>query len=273
MKRKVGVIGLGEMGLPMARNLLKAGFRVAAFDVNQGALEAIEKKGAQIAGSCRDLAQASEIVLVVVRDSRQVERVMSGDQGVLAGADAGSIIVIMSTVEPMFVQKMAAIAELQGLHLLDAPISGAHTGAESGTLTIMVGGAEDIFGQCQEVFNAMGSNIFHLGEVGAGECAKLINNLLLFLNICAVYEGLPLAEKAGLDIEVLFKLLKVSTGDSWVVRNWPMVSSWKDNYQPKGTLDLIFKDLGLIMSMAENNKVPLFLSSLAKQMLRHSLSE
>ena len=268
MNHNVGFIGLGEMGLPMATNLCKAGFKLTVFDLNNNAIEAMVKEGARSVSSCHELAKASETVILMVRDSSQIEQIMLGDQGVIAGAQPGAIIIIMSTVEPSCIQKMARLAEERGLYLLDAPVSGAYTGATGGTLTIMVGGSENIFKRCESLFNAMGKNIFYLGKEGAGEYAKLINNMILLVNMSTVYEAFSLADKVGLDEEVLLKIIKVSTGRSWVVDNWKLVSSWKKDYEPNGTLDLALKDLKLILSVGEEKKLPLLFASLACQLVR-----
>ncbi len=175
----------------------------------------------------------------------------------------------MSTIDPMMAKKLAGIAKEKGADLLDAPVSGARQGAETGTLTVMVGGAEEVSKRCKPIFDVLGKNIFYLGEVGMGESAKLINNLLLLVNMSAAYEAVALGKKAGVKMDVLFDLIKVSTGNSWVIEHWDMVTSWKDKYKVGGTLDLIYKDINLTLDLGENLKVPLYLSSLAKQLVRY----
>jgi 3-hydroxyisobutyrate dehydrogenase-like beta-hydroxyacid dehydrogenase len=269
METKIGFIGVGEMGFPMAKRLIEAGYQLTVFDIVKEPLLSLQNAGAQIAGSAKEVSQKSEIVTVMVRTTAQAERVISGDNGVLEGAHAGLTILLMSTIDPMMAKKLAGIAKEKGADLLDAPVSGARQGAETGTLTVMVGGAEEVSKRCKPIFDVLGKNIFYLGEVGMGESAKLINNLLLLVNMSAAYEAVALGKKAGVKMDVLFDLIKVSTGNSWVIEHWDMVTSWKDKYKVGGTLDLIYKDINLTLDLGENLKVPLYLSSLAKQLVRY----
>jgi 3-hydroxyisobutyrate dehydrogenase-like beta-hydroxyacid dehydrogenase len=269
MKRKIGFIGLGEMGFPMAKRLIDDGHKLIVFDIVKEPLLHLRDAGAEVAESAKEVTEKSEIVIVMVRTTAQAERVISGDKGVLEGATRGSTILLMSTIDPFAVKKLAGLAKEKGVDLLDAAVSGAKQGAEAGTLTVMVGGVEDAFRRCKPIFDVLGKNIFYLGDVGMGESAKLINNLLLLVNMSAAYEAVALGKKAGVKMDVLFNLLKVSTGNSWVIEHWDMVTSWKDNYKVGGTLDLIYKDINLTLDLGENLKVPLHLSSLAKQLVRY----
>jgi len=269
METKIGFIGLGEMGFPMANRLIKAGYPLIVFDIVKEPLLSLQAAGAQIANTAKEVAQKTDRVIIMVRTTAQAERVISGENGVLEGATRGSIILLMSTIDPIASKKLAEMAKEKGIDLLDAPVSGAKQGAEAGTLTIMVGGEEEIFKKCRPIFEALGKNIFYLGENGMGESAKLINNLLLLVHMSAGYEAMALAKKAGVKINVLFDLIKVSTGNSWVIEHWDMVTSWKDNYKPGGTLDLIYKDINLTLDLGESLRVPLHLSSLAKQLVRY----
>jgi len=269
MKRKIGFIGLGEMGFRMAKRLIGDGYKLIVFDVVEEPLLNLRDAGAQVAESSKEVAEKSQIIIVMVRTTAQAERVISGEKGVLEGATRSSTILLMSTIDPFAVKKLAELAQVKGVDLLDAPVSGAKQGAEAGTLTVMVGGNEAVFKECKPIFEALGKNIFYLGQIGMGESAKLINNLLLLVNMCAAYEAMALAKKAGVKMDVLFDLIKVSTGNSWVVDHWDMVTSWKDNYKPGGTLDLVYKDINLTLDLGENLRVPLHLSSLAKQLLRY----
>lgn len=269
METKIGFVGLGEMGFPMAKRLMNAGYQLTVFDIVREPLLSLQAAGAQIVDSVKDVAIKADRVIVMVRTTAQAERVINGENGVLEGATRGSTILLMSTIDPMMAKKLAELAQEKGVDLLDAPVSGAKQGAESGTLTVMVGGDEAVFKKCKPVFEVLGKNIFYLGQIGMGESAKLINNLLLLVNMCAAYEAMALAKKAGVRIDVLFDLIKVSTGNSWVFDHWDMVTSWKDNYKPGGTLDLVYKDINLTLDLGENLKVPLHLSSLAKQLVRY----
>lgn len=269
METKIGFIGVGEMGFPMAKRLINAGYKLSVFDMVKEPLVSLQNAGAHIGGSPKEVAEKSEIVIVMVRTTAQAESVISGENGVLAGALPGSTILLMSTIDPFMVKKLEGLAKGKDVGLLDAPVSGAKQGAEAGTLTVMVGGIEDVFRKCKPIFDVLGKNIFYLGDIGMGESAKLINNLLLLVNMCTAYEAVALAKKAGVKMDVLFNLIKVSTGNSWIIEHWDMVTSWKDNYKPGGTLDLVYKDINLTLDLGENLKVPLYLSSLAKQLLRY----
>lgn len=269
MKARIGFIGVGEMGFPMAKRLINADHKLYVFDMVKEPLLTLQNAGAEIGGSAKEVAEKSEMVIVMVRTTAQAESALSGDRGVLAGAPRGSTILLMSTIDPFVVKKLAGLAKERGVDFLDAPVSGAKQGAEAGTLTVMVGGVEDVFRKCKPIFDVLGKNIFYLGDIGMGESAKLVNNLLLLVNMCAAYEAMALAIKAGVKMDVLFNLIKVSTGNSWVIEHWDMVTSWKDNYKPGGTLDLVYKDINLTLDLGENLKVPLYLSSLAKQLLRY----
>ena len=164
---------------------------------------------------------------------------------------------------------MAAQAKERGVELVDSPVSGGRQGAEAGTLSMMVGGDEATFQKIRPMLEKMGKNIFYMGTAGMGEAAKVANNLLLLINMNAAYEAMALAEKFGLDQNLLQNLVKVSTGGSWVMEHWDMVTSWKEQYKPEGTLDLIYKDFQLASEVAQNLKVPLYLGSLASQLGRY----
>lgn len=269
MHDRIGFIGVGEMGLPMAKNLIRAGYNLRVYDVVEHPLRDLQAQGAEIFNSPREVAQASDTVIIMVRTTEQVKEVLTGADGVLVGAKQGSKILITATIDPLVVREMAKLGAGMGIALLDCPVSGARQGAEAGTLTIMVGGAKEAFEASRPIFEVLGKNIFYLGESGMGEVAKLTNNLLLLIHMNAAYEAVSLATKAGAKLESLFDLIKVSTGNSWVVEHWDMVTSWKENYQPGGTLDLVYKDMGMVLAFAESLKVPLHLSSLAKQLGRY----
>jgi 2-hydroxymethylglutarate dehydrogenase len=266
---QIGMIGVGEMGFPMAKNLIREGYGLSVFDVVEEPLLALEKIGAHVLDSPRAVAAASEMVIVMVRTTEQAERVIAAGDGILDGARPGTVILVMATVDPMAVRKWSQSAEEKGVTLLDAPVSGARQGAEAGTLTIMVGGPEEGFERAKPVLEVMGKNIFYLGDGGMGEIAKLLNNLLLLINMTAAYEAMSLAEKSGLRMDVLRDLIRVSTGNSWVMEHWDIVKSWKQDYRKGGTLDLIYKDIDLTLKLGEEIKVPLLLSSVAKQLGRY----
>lgn len=269
MERSIGFVGLGEMGLPMARNLIEAGYELYAFETDQGRAEEAKKFGARICASPAEAARNSGTVIVMVRTVDQVKAVFTGKDGLLAGPSGPGAVLIMSTIDPVTAQNMSRLAAEKGIEVLDCPVSGARQGAEAGTLTIMVGGPEETFNRCRPIFEAMGKNIFYLGKTGMGESAKLINNLLLLVHMIAAYEAVAIAQKAEIKMDVLLDLIRVSTGNSWIIEHWDTVRKWKDEYVEGGTLDLIYKDIKLTMVMGEALKVPLHLSALAAQLGRY----
>lgn len=266
MEKTIGFIGLGEMGLPMAKNLIKAGYGLNIFDMNKKPLLELEKLGARVLPSSREVAQASRIVIIMVRSPDQVREVIAGKEGLLAGVAPSTIILIMSTIDSGTAQEMSRLAAEKEVVVLDCPVSGGSPGAEAGTLTIMAGGPEEVLKSCRPMLEVMGKNIFYLGGIGMGESAKLINNLLLTIYMSAAYEAVALAKKAGVKMDVLFDLLKTSTGNSWIIQHWDMVNSWKENYVEGNSLDLLYKDIKLALAMGESLKVPLPISGLCNQL-------
>ena len=172
MKKKIGFIGLGVMGKPMAKNLLKAGFSLCVYDMVPEPVKELVGAGAKAARSAREVGEISDIVITIVPSSKEVQEVYLKEDGVLAGIKAGSIVIDMSTIDPIVSQEVAALAQKKNVEMLDGPVSGGQGGAIEGTLTIMVGGKEEIFEQCKDIFAAMGKNIYYCGPVGSGEISR-----------------------------------------------------------------------------------------------------
>jgi 2-hydroxy-3-oxopropionate reductase len=196
---RIGFIGLGIMGQPMARNLLRAGFPLTVYTRDRRKIEAFVEQGANGANSPREVAERSTVVITMLPDSPEVEEVALGPNGVIEGIQSGSLFIDMSTIDPSVARKLHAAFAERGVEALDAPVSGGQIGAEQGTLSIMVGGAEGAFQRALPVFQAMGKNITHVGGPGAGQVAKACNQVVVALTIQAVAEALLLAEKAGVD--------------------------------------------------------------------------
>jgi 3-hydroxyisobutyrate dehydrogenase len=249
MAESVGIIGLGEMGLPMARNLRSAGFGVVGLDVNEAAREAARAAGVQVVETPAEVGRgATRAVLCIVRDLAQTEGVLFGDRGVISSGRRGLGIVIMSTLSPASMRTVAERAGQAGFVVLDAPVSGARSGAEAGTLTIMASGPRTLYESCLPYFSAMGKNVFHLGDApGAGQAAKLANNLMLAAAMVGCAEGLRFGARHGIPEERLLELLRVSTGNGWVVQHWEDVRRWWSEYRPGTTLDIVEKDLRSIV--------------------------
>lgn len=217
---RVGFIGLGRMGKPMAVNLLQAGFRLVVHDSRQQPVLELANLGAKIASSPREAAEDVDLVGIVVVDDAQVEEVLLGDRGVLQGARDGTIIAIHSTVYPQTVKKMAKPAAAKGVQVIDAPVSGGEAGAREKSLCYMVGGDLALLERCREVFSTSASEIFHVGVLGSGATAKMIVQVVTCINMLAAHEAEMLAEQGDLDFAALQKVLHASSGQSFVTDNW-----------------------------------------------------
>ncbi len=263
MRDPIGFIGLGNMGLGMARNILKAGFPLVAYDVREEPLRAIEGVGGERGKSPREISERARICFVVVLNFLQIEQVILGEHGLREGFRAEDIIVLMSTISPVQVKELAQKLEPKGVHILDAPISGGKEGAEAGSLSIMVGGDKPTFERCLPILQAMGKNIRYLGGVGSGMAMKLVNNLLVAVNGLAVAEAMTLGKKAGLDPQAILEIIPKSAG--FRNRAPQMVSR---DFTCRGELDILVKDLTYILEMGQALKTPLFLGAVAKEVFQ-----
>jgi 3-hydroxyisobutyrate dehydrogenase len=269
---KIGFIGLGNMGAPMALNLLKAGHDLTVFDLNPRAVQLLVDAGAKGAGSLKILASDAELVITMLPTAAHVRGVLTGSDGVLSGIGSGTTIVDSSTIDPASVREFAALAEQRGSVLVDAPVSGGTGGATAGTLTFMVGGSEAAYARVKPVLSAMGKNIVHCGDTGTGQVAKICNNLVLGITMAGVAEAMALGEALGIDPKVLGGIMNTSTGRSWssdtynpfpgVVETAPSSRGYTGGF---GT-DLMLKDLGLATEAAKGAKRPAFMGALAQQL-------
>ncbi|PPU78162.1 3-hydroxyisobutyrate dehydrogenase [Xanthomonas cucurbitae] len=269
---KIAFIGLGNMGGPMAANLVKAGHQVRVFDLVSAALDAAAAAGAQVAGSAHDTLAEAEIVISMLPASRHVEGLYLGDGGLLAQIPDGALVIDCSTIAPVSARKLADAARARGLAMLDAPVSGGTAGAVAGTLTFIVGGAADALERARGVLLVMGKNIFHVGDNGAGQVAKLCNNMALGVIMAATGEALALGVAQGLDPTVLSQMMAVSTGRSWateVCNPWPGVlpnAPASRGYSGGFGNDLMLKDLGLVAESAVQAGVSIPLGELARNL-------
>jgi 2-hydroxy-3-oxopropionate reductase len=269
---QIGFIGLGIMGKPMARNLLKAGYSLIVYDLRPDPLRELREAGATPAGSCREAAAQSDIVITMLPDGPDVEIAILGPDGILAGARQGSLIVDMSSISPNVSQKIAAACAIQGVDFLDAPVSGGEPKAIDGTLAIMVGGAPTAFERARPILEKMGSVVTLTGSVGAGNTTKLANQIMVACNIAAMGEALVLATRAGLDPEVVFNAVKGGLAGSTVLNvKAPMLIA--RNFKPGFRIELHQKDLRNALLAAESLKVSLPLTSLVQQMLMALMNE
>ncbi|MGH2506384.1 MAG: NAD(P)-dependent oxidoreductase [Ktedonobacteraceae bacterium] len=267
---QVGFIGVGVMGRPMTLNLLKAGHHVTIFAryPEKAEVQEVLQAGAKQAPSPRAVAMVSDVVITMLPNSPEVEEVVMGEQGILAGTRTGLVIVDMSTIAPATSRKLGLAAEARSAHFLDAPVSGGSQGAVNGTLTIMVGGKKEIFEQVRPVLDAMGKpeNIFYVGPQGAGEVVKLVNNILVGTIAASIAESFVLGVKNGVDVEAMAKIIGVSAGASWQLANQFPLRAFNGSFQPGFMTDLLHKDLGLALDLAAENSTVVPMTALARQL-------
>ena len=272
MGKKIGFVGLGTMGFPMAVNLTKAGFEVIGYDAFKGAGERARAAGITMLNTLKEVAaQADEAIISMVRDHAQNVEIIFGEGGLLSAKPKGKIIVVMSTLDPETMNALGKkVEEESDLRLVSAAVSGGASGAIAGTLSIMTSGPEDILKSLRPYFDAMGTNIFFYGEnPGNSQVAKLVNNMILGINMNAVAEGLKLGNHYKLPQEELFNLLKVSTGDSWVARNWSDVSEWT----AETALAVLLKDLKAANNEGLTHNVALPFNALSATLLFNSMGK
>jgi 3-hydroxyisobutyrate dehydrogenase len=267
---KIGFIGLGHMGAPMALNLLKAGHTLSVFDLS--AVQSLVDAGAQRAASPKAAASGAEWVVTMLPAAAHVRTVLTAEDGVLAGVAKGVTIVDSSTIDPASVREFAALAAKQGNAFIDAPVSGGTGGAVAGTLTFMVGGSAAAYESVKPVLSGMGKNIVHCGDTGTGQVAKICNNLVLGITMAGVAEAMALGESLGIDPKVLGGIMNTSTGRSWssdsynpfpgVIETAPSSRGYTGGF---GT-DLMLKDLGLATDAAKSVRQPAFMGALAQQL-------
>ena len=265
MKKQIGFIGVGVMGKPMAKNLLKAGYSLHVYDIVKEPVKELVGAGAQAAQSAKEVGEKAEIVITIVPTSKEVQEVYLKADGVLAGIKAGSIIIDMSTIDPIVSQEVAAAAQKKNVEMLDAPVSGGQGGAIEGTLTIMVGGKEEIFKQCQDIFRAMGKNIYYCGPIGSGEISKIVNNMVLAICMQATCEGMILGTKAGVQPKTLYEIMSKSSAQNWALNTYMPKKAFKGDFEPGFMVDLMYKDLGLAQNLASAYKVPILFGAEVRQ--------
>ncbi|MEO9523807.1 3-hydroxyisobutyrate dehydrogenase [Marinobacter alexandrii] len=265
-------IGLGNMGGPMASNLVKAGHNVTVFDLSKEAVQALVSEGAKTADTAHEAAQGAECVITMLPAGQHVEAVYLGDDGLLAKLPEGTLVIDSSTIAPETARGVAEEAKARNIPFLDAPVSGGVGGAKAGTLTFICGGADDTFAKAKPILEAMGKNIFHAGPHGSGQVAKICNNMLLAILMAGTSEALALGVKNGLDPAVLSEIMKQSSGGNWalnVYNPWPGVmenAPASRNYEGGFLVNLMTKDLGLAFDNAVKNQASIPMGSLARNL-------
>ncbi len=267
MIAKVGFIGVGAMGEPMAANLLRAGFAVQVMaHRNRAPVERLLAQGATEGETPRELGAHNDLVMVCISNDEAVRQVTLGKDGLVHAGHPGLIVVDASTISPLTSQEVAESLKEAGIHFLDAPISGGQGGAQAGTLSIMVGGPEDSYEQALPVLQAMGSSVTYIGANGSALVVKLSNNLIVGAMLTAISEGLTLAAKCGVEADVTQQVLSTATARSWILQERVPSSLLAGNLEPGFKLELMRKDMGLAQDLGHAAGVPMFLTALVHQL-------
>ena len=267
---KIGFIGLGIMGKPMAKNLLKAGKSVVVFDVARAPVEEVVRAGAEAAVSPKDVAVGTDVIITMLPDSPHVRDVLCGTNGVLEGLSAGKIVVDMSSIAPIAAREMCALVREKGGEMLDAPVSGGQEKAEKGTLAIMVGGAESVYGKVREILDLLGKSTY-VGESGAGQVTKLVNQTIVAVNIAAVAEGMAFAKKAGVDPERVFNAIRGGLAGSQCMED-KAPRMLEERYNPGFRITLHVKDLNNVLETSRNLHISMPLTSQVMEMMQNLMA-
>ncbi|MDH5790913.1 MAG: NAD(P)-dependent oxidoreductase [Candidatus Bathyarchaeota archaeon] len=265
--KRIGFIGLGLMGSGMSMNLLRAGFPITVWNRTPSKMKPLLDAGAEGAGSPREVAEMSDVVVDIVTDSPDVEGVLLGTEGVIHGARPGTVVIDMSTISPSVTRRIAEELGKKGVRMLDAPVSGGDVGAREGTLSIMVGGDEEVYEECLPVFQAMGRTITHVGGSGMGQTVKLVNQILVGMNMLGVAEALMFARKSGVDLEKCLAAVSGGAAGSWQLTN-NGAKLLRGDLEPGFKVKDYIKDLRLIMEAAADAEMPLMGTSVVQQMFR-----
>lgn len=271
MAKRIGFVGLGVMGRPMALNLVKAGHQLTVFDIEARAIESLVEAGARAAGTAREAAQDQDVVVSMLPSSSHVDAAYLGPDGVVEGLAPNAVAIDMSTIDPVTSRRIADEVLRKGARMLDAPVSGSSAGATEGTLTIMVGGDEEVLESHRDIFLEMGRNVIYCGANGMGLAVKLCNNLVAGASMVAVAEAFALGHRLGVDARVLFDVMSKSSGNCWVLQTRPPIAGLVpgapsgQDFAPGFMVDLMHKDLGLVMASASEVRLPLAVAAAAQQ--------
>lgn len=264
---KIGFIGLGIMGRPMSKNLLKAGYEVIVCDVVQAAVEEVVAAGAKAAATPKAVAEQADVIITMLPNSPHVKQVILGENGVIEGAQKGAIVVDMSSIAPLVSREVAQKLTEKGIEMLDAPVSGGEPKALDGTLSVMVGGKKEIFDRCFDIMKAMAGSVVLTGEIGAGNVTKLANQVIVAINIAAMAEALVLASKAGVEPELVYQAIRGGLAGSTVLdAKAPLVMD--RNFDPGFRINLHIKDLNNVLETSHEIGVPLPLTAAVMEMMQ-----
>ncbi|MCF8335174.1 MAG: 2-hydroxy-3-oxopropionate reductase [Bacteroidales bacterium] len=265
--KNIGFIGLGIMGKPMAKNLLKAGYPVIVYDIVEESVHELIEAGAQKGTSSEDVASQSNVIITMLPDSPEVQDAVLGEGGVIQGVKSGSILIDMSSINPKVSQEISKELEQKDVVMFDAPVSGGEPKATDGSLAIMVGGPQQTFEEVKPVLEVMGSSVTYIGEIGSGNICKLANQVIVALNIAGMGEAMVLATKAGVDPENIFNAIRGGLAGSAVLdAKMPMVLD--GNFKPGGKIETHTKDLRNVLDTAKELEVPVFLTSQVMEIMQ-----
>jgi 3-hydroxyisobutyrate dehydrogenase-like beta-hydroxyacid dehydrogenase len=271
--KKVGFVGLGDMGIGLTNNLLKNGFEVTGYDVREERIKELVKSGGKAASGCKEVAENSDVVFVMVLNGQQVNDVVLGENGLIEDLKPGSTIIITATINPSEVKELEKPLSDKGINLIDTPVSGGKSGADNGTLTMMTAAKKEVFDDCKIILDAVGQNIYHVGEeIGIGQTVKAALQALIGASFTAIFESLVLGVKAGVKAETLYEVFSTSGVSSSLFKNSAkliMERKFKGTGSHIGTM---YKDLGISMNMAKENGVAMFTASAAYELFRSGKS-
>jgi 2-hydroxy-3-oxopropionate reductase len=265
--KNIGFIGLGIMGCPMAKNLLKKGYSLTVYDIVPEKVDNLVDAGAKAGSSSKDVAEKSEIIITMLPNSPEVKEAVLGKNGVLDGAGPGTILIDMSSIAPLASKEVAERAKEKEVVMLDAPVSGGEPKAVEGTLAIMVGGPADTFEEVRDILSVMGASVTRVGEIGSGNTTKLANQIIVALNIAAMSEAMVLATKAGVDPKNVYEAIRGGLAGSTVL-DAKMPLALKGNFKPGFRIELHIKDLANALDTAHELGVPVPLSSVAMEVMQ-----
>jgi len=270
---QVGIVGLGDMGIGMAKNIIKKGFDLVGYDLRDERLRILETLGGKGASSSQEVGQQADVVFVMVLNGKQVRQVVAGEDGLLQSMRAGSTIIVSATIEPKEIRNIAQTVFAKGVNLIDAPVSGGKSGAEAGTLTVMAAAKKEIFDANQNVLHAVGERIFHIGEeIGAGQTVKAALQAFIGVSFAGIFESLVLGAKAGVKGETLYEIFSASGVSSPLFRNCAQLIMDRKFKNTGSHISTMYKDLGISMALAKENGVAMFTTSAAYELFQAGIS-
>ena len=271
--KHIGIIGLGSMGLAMAKNIVDSGFPLTGFDVREESLRLLEAAGGQSAGSAAGVGGNADAVFVMVLNGRQVRDVVAGEGGLLETMKPGSTIIVTATIDPAEIEELAPLIAEKGIEIIDSPVSGGKGGAEAGTLTLMAAAKKEVFDANLEVLQAVGEKIFHVGEeIGMGQTVKASLQALIGATFTAIFESLVLGAKAGVKGEVMYEVFTASGVRSPLLENCAKLIMDRAFKDTGSQITTMYKDLGISMNMAKQNGVAMFTTSAAYELFQSGIS-